>query len=80
MNRDSIDNLKKIEYIKEIVALCNGAFTENKAAARFIVSDQPATAYNSKQDVVITTFVFDSAMKGKCLEASRYAPKESSKP
>lgn len=75
LNKETIDNPKKIDYMKEIVSLCSGSFTENKNEARFIVSDRPMTLSNTKQNVVITTFVFDSAMKGKCLEPLRYTPK-----
>lgn len=75
INKETIDNQKKISYIKEIVLLCSGEFTEDKSMARYIVSDHPMSVTNPKQAVVTPTFVFDSAMKGKCLESSLYAPK-----
>lgn len=71
-----IDNSKKIGYLKEIITLCGGAITENHSEALIVVSDQLVPVRNPKQSVVVTTFIFDCAMKGALLEVSRYAPKK----
>lgn len=75
LNSETIDNPKKVNYLKEVVVLCGGTVTENKSAARFVVTDRAIACDHPKQAVVDTTFVFDSAMKGTCMEAERYKPK-----
>lgn len=75
LSLDTIDNVKKVEYLKEVVALCGGVITENKAEAKIIISERPVPPTNSKQSVVTPTYIFDSAMKGICVDASRFAPK-----
>lgn len=75
LNKDKIDNFKKVEYLKEIIALCGGSITDLLSEAKVIVSDEPMIRDNEQQVVVIPTFIFDSAMTGKCLEATRYNPK-----
>lgn len=75
LNKDGIDNIKKIDYLKEIITLCGGSITEILSEAAILVSDLPLSPSSSKQIVVVTTYVFDSAMKGSFLEVARYAPK-----
>lgn len=75
LNNDTIDSLKKVGYLKEIIALCGGKITESISEANIVVSDSPLINVNDQQVVVISTYIFDSAMKGTWLEVSRYSPK-----
>lgn len=75
LNKETIDNPKKVDYLKEIITLCNGTITDNKSLAKFIVSDKPIDTTSDSQIVVVSTYIFDSAMKGSFLEVTRYHPK-----
>jgi BRCT domain, a BRCA1 C-terminus domain/BRCA1 C Terminus (BRCT) domain len=72
LNKETIENARKIDYLKEIIQLCGGVLAEIQSEASVIVSDQPA---ESDQTVVISTFIFDSAMKGTFLEPTSYRPR-----
>lgn len=62
--------------MKEVIELCGGEVTEKKAEAHYIVSDQPVTNKTDSQVDVNSTYIFDSAMKGKLLDVVRfYKPK-----
>lgn len=76
LNQTSIESVKKVDYLKEVIALCGGVITPNKAEAKLIISENPVKTTNSKQDVVTPTYIFDSAMKGTCVDTTRFAPKE----
>ncbi|KAL7049475.1 hypothetical protein ACKWTF_003711 [Chironomus riparius] len=77
INRDTIDNLKKYEYVREIIKLCNGNMTTNINDARMIVSDRPLILplSHKKPTVVISTYIFDAAMQGKLIPNAKYIPK-----
>ncbi|XP_070497633.1 uncharacterized protein MCPH1 [Chironomus tepperi] len=77
INKDTIDNLKKYEYVKEIIKLCNGNLTSNINDAKMIVSDRPLILPLSlkKPTVVISTYIFDAAMQGKLIPNAKYIPK-----
>lgn len=75
LNQEAIDNPKKTVYLKEIIELCGGLITDRKQDAKFIVSDKPLQQTGNKQIVVVSTYVFDSAMKGSFLDTASYQPK-----
>ncbi|KAG5678652.1 hypothetical protein PVAND_008308 [Polypedilum vanderplanki] len=77
INKDSIDNQKKIEYLKEIIQKCNGTLTKNKYDAKIIISDRPIPLYPSfrRPTVVQSTYIFDVAMQSKMLPTAKYTPK-----
>lgn len=75
LNQETIDNPKKMVYLKEIIELCGGLITDCKFDAKFIVSDKPLNTTGSKQIVVVTTYIFDSAMKGSFLDTEMYQPR-----
>ncbi|CRK95594.1 CLUMA_CG009053, isoform A [Clunio marinus] len=75
LNIDGIDNKKKVEYLREVILLCSGSITEKLSDASIIVSEQPV-ACEIKQNVVIPTHIFDSAMKGAFQDPSLYTPKK----
>lgn len=75
IHKTGIENIKKVDYLKEIVTLCGGVITENQSEAAIVISDIPLPAMNPKQVIVTSTYIFDSAMKGSYLEVARYAPK-----
>lgn len=69
--KETIDNVKKTSYLKEVIELCGGTITEKKAEARYIVSDQPVPSKDWKQIEVNSKYIFDSAMKGTLVEVTR---------
>lgn len=76
LNKETIDNANKVNYLTEVIELCSGAITENKTEARYIVSDQSLLSKNHNQVHVNSMYIFDSAMKGTLLEVTRsYIPK-----
>lgn len=72
LNSETIDNTRKVEYLKEIIQLCGGSTAEKLSDASIVISDQ---AIECAQIVVISTFIFDSAMKGTFLEPANYRPR-----
>jgi len=77
INKDTIDNIKKYEYVKEIIKLCNGNMTSSINDAKMIVSDRPLILplSHKKPIVVISTYIFDAAMQGKLIPNAKYIPK-----
>lgn len=75
INRNGIENSKKVDYLKEIVTLCGGIIAENQSEAAIVVSDLPLHTMIPKQVIVISTYIFDSAMKGSYLDVARYVPR-----
>lgn len=75
LDMQSIDNPKKVGYLEEIIKLCSGHLTDNKTLAKFIVSDKVVQSVEPNQVVVISTYIFDSAMRGSFLDVIRYQPK-----
>lgn len=76
LSTDGIDNVKKVGYLKEIITMCGGNITNTPSEAAYIVSDKPIANKDPNQFVVITTYIFDSAMKGSFVEVARYIHKE----
>lgn len=62
-------------YLKEIIELCGGLITACKFDAKYIVSDKALESADSKQIVVVSTYIFDSAMRGSFLNTAVYQPK-----
>ena len=71
LNKETIDNAKKVDYLKEVITLCGGKITEKKTEARYIVSDKPIHGKASKQIDVNSNYIFDSSMKGALLDVTR---------
>lgn len=76
LQQETIDNEKKVGYLKEIIENCGGKMTTNRSDAKFIVSDHPilVTLFH-KPTVVISTYIFDCAMQNRVLPPAKYLPK-----
>jgi hypothetical protein len=77
VNKESIDNDKKYDYLVEIIRQCSGELTDQKSNAKIIVSDRPMNFISlaKKPTVVISTYIFDAAMSGRMIHTGKYAPK-----
>lgn len=76
IQKETIDNEKKVSYLKEIIEQCGGQLTKNRADAKIIISDHPILTTLVKQPtVVVSTYIFDAAMQGKMISFSKYIPK-----
>lgn len=77
INKETIDNEKKYEYLCEIIKRCNGNLIDERSEAKIIVSDHPLKSDVSakKPIIVISTYIFDSAMQGKMIHTAKYVPK-----
>lgn len=77
IQRETIDNEKKVTYLKEIIEQCGGQVTKTRSDAKIVVSDLPILTTLIKQPtVVVSTFIFDSAMQGKMVPTGKYIPKK----
>lgn len=77
VQRETIDNDKKVAYLKEIIEQCGGQLTKNRAEAKIIISDQSILTTLVKQPtIVISTYIFDAAMQGKMISFTKYIPKK----
>jgi hypothetical protein len=77
LQRETIDNEKKVAYLKEIIEQCGGQLTKNRSDAKIIISDHPIPiTLVQHPTVVISTYIFDAAMQGKMISFSKYIPKK----
>jgi len=76
LNAASIENPKKVEYLKEIIDLCSGKLTKDRNDAEYIVTDTPIDDPSLKfTKQVMSTYIFDCAMKSQLLDTAKYNPK-----
>lgn len=78
IQKETIDNDRKVNYLKEIIEQCGGVLTIDRTDAKIIVSDHPITVtLYRKPTVVVSTFIFDAAMQGRMIAtSSKYFPKK----
>lgn len=76
IQKETIENERKIYYLKEIIEQCGGVLTKNRVNAKIIISDHPVVVtFVTKPTVLISTYIFDAAMQGRMISTSKYAPK-----